>query len=306
MNIRIATRGDDGALRALESRTPLNLGEEKLYLHHDRFFEVHELQDRTVVMLAEEGGEVIGVCAGALVEAPLAGADRRLVYMHHERIAPERQRQGVGGALTRAITDYWKEHAGGHIDSSYWFIAARNSQSISFAERGGTSKRWPLSVYLCTIDGASGDSRAPVRVGAGPTFDIVRLINRTHAGEALFRPYEHVDFGRRLSLSGAYGWGDIYGRFAAGTERLVAVAGTWNGFVADFGYELDAEADMAALIRSMSARSERGLSILLDGRSPLLPALAIDKESQYELLFYAPRIEVPADPPMLHADPAYF
>jgi GNAT superfamily N-acetyltransferase len=302
VNIREARREDDAALRALEARTPLNIGDQHIFTPHQSFFETHDMQSRTVVMLAEEDGEIIATCAGALNRAPLAGAERLLLYTHHARIAPEHQRKGIGGALTSAISAYWKEHEPAHIDSSYWYIAAGNAQSRSFAERGG-NKPWPLSVYLCSIQADPGPAAPAKRIGAGPTFDIVRLINATHKGEELFRPYEHVDFGQRLSRSADYGWGDIFGRFDGG--RLVAVAGLWKQTVSDYGYEAAAEADMAALLQDLAAL--RGdLTILLDGRSPLLPALGLDRSRQFELLFYAPRIETPANPGVIYVDPVYF
>jgi hypothetical protein len=62
MNIRQATRADNKALRDLEARTPLNIGDQQIHIERDNFFETHELQERTVVMVAEEAGEIVGVC----------------------------------------------------------------------------------------------------------------------------------------------------------------------------------------------------------------------------------------------------
>jgi GNAT superfamily N-acetyltransferase len=301
VNIREARREDDAALCALEARTPLRLGDRQVFTPHETFFETHNLQDRTVVMVAEEDAEIVGVCAGALNRAPLAGEDRLLLYVHHARIAPEHQRKGIGGALSSAISGYWKEHESSTIASSYWYIAAGNTQSRNFAERSG-NKPWPLSVFLCYVP-AAADRGQPRRIGAGPTFDIVRLINRTHTGEELFRPYEHVDFGQRLSRSIDYGWGDIYGRFEG--DRLVAVAGVWKRTVADFGYEAGDESAMASLLKDLAA-ARGDLTILLDGRSPMFRALHLDKAQQFEILFYAPRIGAPTAPGVLHVDPVYF
>jgi GNAT superfamily N-acetyltransferase len=303
MNIRQATRSDETALRALENRTPLNIGDQPLFVHHDDFFEMHDLQERTVVMLAEDGGQIAGVCAGALNSAPLAGQERLLLYMHHERIDPEHQRKGIGGALTSAISEYWKENAPGHIDSSYWYIGAGNMQSRSFAERGG-NRPWSIPLSICPIASSVDVVHGPLHpIGAGPTYDIVRLINRTHEGEYLFRPYEHVDFGRRLSLSPNYGWGDIYGHFEGG--RLVATAGVLKDWVGDYGYEAGAEKAMVALLARL-ALVRRGLSILLDERSPLYSAMAPAPAQRFPLLFYAPRIEEPPAPSLLYVDPVYF
>jgi GNAT superfamily N-acetyltransferase len=307
VNIRPATRADEPALRALEARTPLNIDGTPIATLHDNFFEVHELQNRKVVMLAELDGDIAGVCAGALHRAPLAGQERLLLYMHHERIAPEHQRKGLGGALTRAVSDYWKANEADHIDSSYWYIAEGNQQSRNFAERSG-NKPWPVSMSYFGLNHTAASGERPQRIGAGPIFDIVRLINRTHDGKDLFRPYEQVDFGERLSRCTSYGWGDIYGRHRDG--RLVAVAGLWRDTVADYGYEAGAEEDMVALIRSLvpptSAPGHEGLTLFPDTRSPLFERLAALPHFSFEALFYAPRIEPRPENPSLYVDPAYF
>jgi GNAT superfamily N-acetyltransferase len=304
MKVRQATRADNRALCALEARTPLNMGDNPLYLRPDNFFDKHELQERTVVMVAEEAGEIIGVCAGALHRVPLAGRERLLLYIHHERIAPEHQRKGIGGALARAIAEYWKQREQDEIESSYWYIASANRQSRNFAERGG-NRPWPVSLYLCTVPAVQGGVRQRLGpIGAGPIFDIVRLVNATHTGEELFRPYGQVDFGARLSRSVEYGWGDVFGRCDA-RGRLVAVAGLWKDHVADYGYEPGAEGELAALLRDLAA--VRGdLSLVLDGRSPLFPVLGLDKGQQLELLLYTPRVQAPAQPGLVYVDPVYF
>jgi hypothetical protein len=189
------------------------------------------------------------------LEAPLAGAERLLLYIHHERIAPEHQRKGIGGALTRAISDYWKGQGEEHIDASYWYIATENHQSRSYAERSGT-RPWPHRLQMLSLEPGRTAPLQPRKIGAGPTFDIVRLINRTHASKELFRPYENVDFGQRLSRTFAYGWGDIYGAFDG--ERLVAVAGLWKRTIADYGFEAGTEDAMAGLLASLAGGPAAG------------------------------------------------
>jgi hypothetical protein len=161
-------------------------------------------------------------------------------------------------------------------------------------------------MFTLTSDAASGDK--PRQIGAGPTFDIVRLLNAMHIGKELFRPYEQVDFGQRLSRSVEYGWGDVYGRYQA--DRLVAVAGLWKGTVADYGYEPGAEDEMVALCRSLVARASRpgheGLTLFPDPASALFARLQALPHSQLELLFYAPRIESSGVNHVVYIDPVYF
>ena len=325
MRIRPATRDDNEALCALERRTPLEMGASSLVLDRTNFFALHDLQARTQVMLAEdEYGAVIGVCAGALNEVTLAGKRRLLLYIHHERIAPEHQRRGVGGALVRALGEHWKDAAAEPVESTYWFIAPENSKSRAYAERG--TRPWPVSAYTCSLQASAEDRPPPKQIGAGPIFDIVRLINRTHEGEELFAPYEQVDFGQRLSRSAEYGWGDIYGRFVDGA--LVAVAGVWdkgrcllarNGpddagkrswSVADYGFEDGAEVEMAALLRDLCARAAAAgrdaVAITLSPTACLYREIAGLPHELSENLLYTPRIEAPADPAPVYLDPLYY
>jgi hypothetical protein len=324
MKIRPATREDNDLLCALERRVPLEFGDQRLFFDRSDFFAHDDMQERSVVMLAEEGGEMVGVCAGALNEAPVGGQKRLLLYIHQERIAPEHQRRGIGGALTTAISTYWKEQDVGHIDSSYWFIGRENLKSRGFAERSG-NKAWPEPIWLGTFDALDGDA-TPRKVGAGPVFDIVRLINATHAGKELFAPYEQVDFGKRLSRSVDYGWGDVYGRFVDG--RLVAVAGIWDSgrttafksseedpgtrswTVADYGFERGYEQEMAKLIEELACLAGRngraGLTFFPEPGSKLYGELKSLPHEIGELLFYTPRIQPPARPAPVYLDPLIF
>lgn len=324
-SVRKATREDSPALCALERRVPLEFGDEHLFFDRGDFFANHDMQERSVVMLAEEDGEVIGICAGALNEAPLLGKMRLLLYIHQGRIAPEHQRKGVGGALASAISAYWKEQSVGYIDTSYWFIGRENAKSRAFAERGGT-RPWPKPVWLVRIQALDGPSAVPRRIGAGPIFDIVRLINATHAGKELFSLYEQVDFGRRLSRSVDYGWGDVYGRYVDG--RLVAVAGVWDSgrntafkvsaddpgerlwTVADYGYEPGHEREMARLIEEIAclarAKGRDGLTFFPAAESRLYGEMKALPHQVSELLFYTPRIPPPEEPAPIYVDPILF
>ncbi len=325
---REATRADNPALCDLERRTPLRGGDREFFFDRQDFFVVHDLQERSVVMLAEDDGEIVGACAGALNETLVGGEKRLLLYIHHERIAPERQRQGLGGALTSAISEHWKSAGVGHIDSSYWFIGPQNTASRSFASRGG-SEPWPEPALNVTFETRPDGRPSPKRIGAGPIFDIVRLVNRTHEGRELFRPYTDVDLGRRLSMSSDYGWGDYYGRFAG--DRLVALAGVWgrnramtvmarggdgreerevSSFIADYGYEDGAEDEMVVLLADICAaeasKGMTGLDMNIDPRSPLRDAIGALPHHAWEMLLWTPRLDLPANPGSIYLDPAFF
>src|SRR5262249_20657663 len=146
MMIREATAKDNEALCALEGRTSLTLADRAHLSRSNDFFEKHELQREWTVMVAVEDGELVGACAGAPIQTPLAGAERRLVYLHHERIAPEYQRKGLGLLLARALQDHFRQSFDGVMDGAYWFIDSGDQHSRDYVAKAG-HRPWPTPAH---------------------------------------------------------------------------------------------------------------------------------------------------------------
>jgi len=306
MMIREATARDNEALCALDARTPLPAHERAYFRQPDDFFEKHELQPAWNVMVAVEDRELVCACAGAPIRTPLAGAERRLVYLHHERIAPEYQRKGLGLLLARALQDHYRQSFDGAMDGSYWFIASSNQQSRDYVGKAG-HQPWPTAAFMLVLDKSRGADAEIDRIGPEQAAVAIDLINRTHQHEDLFTPYDESSFRQRLSRCPSYGWTDLYGRWRDG--RLVAIAGLWRNTVADFGCAAGMEDELTpllqALINPIATRWNANIVTFVSNdalRSALSPLCQDDPE----YLLYVKGIARPENCRPLHVDPAYF
>src|SRR5262249_61550137 len=132
LRIREARPEDSHALIALELDSPMQLGD-GVQARFDRspdYFAGMRLQEQAVLLVAERDGELVGVVAGAWHETMLQGEPRRLLYVHHQRIAAARQRQGIGSALGSALTE---RVLAAELHGSYDFIAPGNANSLKYA-----------------------------------------------------------------------------------------------------------------------------------------------------------------------------
>ena len=119
-SIREATAADNEALLELERSSPLDLGEaEFTFDRSPDYFASLSLQEHARVMVAEEGGRLVGVCASAWHRAPLLGRPRALLYIHQGRVRSECQRRSIGSLLVWALGRSWRTR-GMAFDSLYW------------------------------------------------------------------------------------------------------------------------------------------------------------------------------------------
>jgi hypothetical protein len=270
--IRRARPSDNDALIELERRVRLDLG--ATVLTFDRspdFFAQHRLQEHPLVLVAEEAGEPVAVMAGAWHDTRLGGRDQRLLYIHKARVPAERHGTGLAAALALELGRRGRRWG---VENGYWFIGPGNARATAFAQKGGLASI-VATVGLLHFDttreaGARGRLRpvAPTEAKA-----VVDLLNRTHGGQELFRPYTVGSLSRRLCRSPEYGWGHLFGVDEGG--ELAAVVGLWDqgrslrvtsfdkatgqthtvsrAAVADYGFRRGAGEALAALLREAAA-----------------------------------------------------
>lgn len=96
--------------------------------------------DRACVLVAEHGGQVIGMCTGQLVISTAEGGPSVLV--EDVVVAPEHRGQGVGRALMAALTE-WANNRGA---TRMQLLADRNNPpAFAFYERLG----WTSTALIC-------------------------------------------------------------------------------------------------------------------------------------------------------------
>lgn len=333
-SIREATAADNEALLELERSSPLDLGEAELTLDRSPdYFACLSLQEDARVMVAEEGGRLVGVCVAAWHRAPLLGRPRALLYIQKGRTRPEFQRRRISSVLIWALLESWRAR-GMAFDSAYWLISADNRTSLTAVQRGGVHP-WPKKVHLVDIDAESGRRAelSALRLEADRAQEVVALLNRTHAGKELFAPYTEERLQARLGRIPEYGWQNWWG-IEGRAGRLVAVAGLldlgrwWRlkrrlkasgeettssaAAVFDFGYAEGGEGQMAELLHDLlgvaASWGRDHLSICLDPEEVLYPLLPAAARASVILRFLAAGIPVPSAEEMgrIYLDPVYF
>jgi GNAT superfamily N-acetyltransferase len=332
INVREATAADNEALLELERSAPLDLGDVEIVLDRSPdYFASLSLQEDARVMVAEEGGRLVGVCAAARHCAPLMGEPRALLYIEKGRTLPEYRRQRVSSVLIWALVESWSTR-GRPIDSAYWLIAANNNASLTAVRRGGALP-WPVKVHLVDLPAdATRTEATTVRLGPERAEEVIALLNRTHAGKEMFAPYTEERLDARLSRTPRYDWQNWWGLEGEG-GRLSAVVGLldlgrlWRtkvrvkasgeettssaASVFDFGYADGGEGKMMELLDQLSGIAASWgrdhVAIHLDPRDGLYPFLPATARVGADFRLFATGLAVPSADEMgrVYLDPVY-
>ena len=321
--IREATAADAPVLSEIERRSPLVTSAGLLTIDRgEDYFAAARLQEEVTVLVAEVADRPVAVFCGALHPARLGGREIRALYIHHARIPPEFQRQGIGHALAAELYRRYE----GRFDTAYWYIAKANAPSQGFAR--AAENRWSFGPLLLDLDteaiAGPGVGRACT---PGDAEEVVAILNATHGEEEMFLPYTPERLAARLARAPAqYGWahlrrteGAVVGVWPEGETvvmRLERPDGTVTesraGVVLDYGCLPGREAELVALLRAWASElASRGfdtLSLFTWPGAPLEPALRALASRVEPFDFWTPAIPEPAGARErgLYVDPVYF
>ncbi len=324
---REAAYTDNDLFSDLWADSPEEIGEWEITVERgpDAFAQF-KLQENVHLPVLALGPQLIACCGFSRRNVLIAGRRVSVVYGQALRVRRSARRMGYGDQVRRlggppgigrpAIGQYDIMRAQNFAVVSWW----QKFVPDSFANvpvRDGSVPGIPVSVAQFPAQ-IGGQQDAAVRPARREDLDAcVELINRTHTGTDLFRPYSVESLENTLDegfwgatpartgnaaidwWASIYGWRDYFVLEEGG--RIHACAGLWDRgrdvrerwrrvggkeertiastCVLDFGFAQGAEAAMARLLRTLIARThELGRDYLLISLDHM-PRLATETES---------------------------
>jgi hypothetical protein len=317
ITLRTAGPDDATALRALERRCPIVMGDVRItYDRGADYFAGARLIGDAYPMVAEQDGRLIAmhcmVTHDVRVGHLLCGA----TYLHHSRIAPEAQRGGLFSSLNGAEVERNAEKS----ELLYSYVAVGNTAAL----RVVPVPPWSLCPERLVLD-CRAQAGAPFgrNACADDAERVVELINAAHHREELFVPYTIERLAARLGREPAlYGWPHLLL-----SER--AVVGVWpaglrilreapdgreesvRALVIDTGFTSGAEGELVALVRAWCATlAEQGFTHLTLFTSPGSPGRDALQPLAVRIEPYHLNIGVPEPPDVaargIYVDHLYF
>lgn len=317
---REARQSDNDAFADLMASSPEDLGDWEIVSEKGpNAFAQFRLQENVTVLLIEKDGVLIASCSFSSRKTIVGGKRLMVRYGQALRVRPEFRRQGYGDAVRNQT---WAVGVNRPTQVQYDIMRSQNFAVVGWwkkyypdfwkdvPEREGDIPGNSASVLQYAATSYEGDASGVRKGTEGDIVRCVELINATHEGQDLFRPYTDAFLRERLDdgywgerppedfWPHVYGWDDHYVLEESGC--IVACAGLWdrgrdmrdrwrhkesgdervvdNTALMDFGFEPGREDAMASLIGYLIGETDRlGRDYLL---APLeqLPAIATHLE----------------------------
>ena len=221
LRVREATWSDDEALADLYANSPEDFGQWELTVERSPYpFAQFRLQENVNIQMIEDRGVVLA----AIVQSArntLVGGKRVTVQIES---AWRTHKEARGRGLGRLLRTEPRRALGWEALATYYY------------RRHGGRKQRPVTVHCFPSRPFSGQTDGIRLARRSDVRRCVALINRTHRGLDLFRPYSQEYLWQRLDdpfwgpkpdfLVSVYGWPDYHVLERAG--KIVACAGLWD------------------------------------------------------------------------------
>ncbi len=338
---RQATMGDNEAFSELWLKSPERIGDWEIVTERSPdAFAQYKLQENVTLSVFALGDRLVACVAWSRRNVHVAGKRLSVTYGQALRVHDSARRQGYGDQVRRLP---WLAAATRPNHTQYDIMRSQNFAVVNWwtkynpdffdttQQNEDTVPGQPISVSQLPARTASGDV-AGIRPACRADIPrCVELLNRTHAGLDLFRPYSEEFFEAILDeqfwgerpdyYQGVYAWSDYHVLEENG--RITACAGLWDRGrdvrerwrhkdggeertladtnLLDWGYEAGAEEAMVRLVDVLLGRTHAlgrdHLVIGLDHQDRLAAALERYEPVREERLLRWSMPEVPMTRP---------
>lgn len=245
LRVREATWDDDSELADLYADSPEDIGEWQVTVERSPYsFAQFRLQEHVNIQVLEDRGVLLAVAAhsgrntiidGQRITAHIATAWRTRQGFRGQGYSNLLRTRGGPGCAWFGVVNYWYFRSQ-NFGAFNWLQAIAADMIDSIPARDGDVPGLPVTVHHFPARPFDGDASG-IRLVAEQDVDrCVALINRTHHGLDLFRPYSQEFLHMRLDdpfwgpkppfWAAVYGWPDYYVVEEEG--RVVACAGLWD------------------------------------------------------------------------------
>lgn len=238
---REASWSDDEAIADMYANSPEQIGEWEVTVERSPYpFAQFLLQENPNVQVIEDRGVILAAAAHSGRNTLIGGKRLTCHIATAWRVRKEFRGQGLtqlmrvlGGPACSwfGLINYWYVRSG-NFDAVNWVKALRPD----LAEHGELPGSLNVAVLHFRVGPFEGDASGIRSAGRSDARKCVGLINRTHRGQDLFRPYTTDFLQRRLDDRGwgpkpsfivhVYDWNDYFVLEEQG--RIIACAGLWD------------------------------------------------------------------------------
>jgi hypothetical protein len=244
MHARLATWNDDEAVADLYANAPEDIGDWEVTVERSPYpFAQFRLQEHVSISVLEDRGVVLAATADSSRNALVGGKRTGLHIASAWRVRKEFRGQGLSRLLRMAegpavgwfgFYNYYYIRSG-NFGALGW-IKAFIPESVNAPSREGDVPGIPITVHH--FDAAPGDGKlSGIRLARRSDLRrCVALINQTHRGQDMFRPYSTEYLEQRLDdpfwgekpdfWVPVYGWPEYYVVEEAG--KVLACGGLWD------------------------------------------------------------------------------
>jgi len=244
MRARQAAWNDDEALADLYASSPEEIGDWEVTVERSPYpFAQFRLQEHVAISILEDRGVILAATADSSRNALIGGKRTGVHIASAWRVRKEFRGQGLSRLLRMAegpavgwfgAYNYYYIRSGNF--SALGWIESFIPESVKAPQREGDVPGIPVTVHHFDASPGGGDSAGIRPARRSDLRRCLALINRTHRGQDMFRPYSLDFLEQRLDdpfwgekpdfWVPIYGWPDYY--IVEDEGRIVACGGLWD------------------------------------------------------------------------------